>query len=466
MVAKSPAPEASAPVRESHGALGAFDIGCVVVGGIIGVGIFFTPSRVAACVDHSGQVVAAWTLGGALAILGALVFAWLSRRVPGHGGMYLFVRAGFGDLAAFVYGWANWLAIQAGALAVVALVMAEYLERATGWTPFRGGDGATGRIVVAVSAILVLTAINTLGIHVGRRTQNVLTAGKVAALLGLVAAAFFGPAATPVERESRPVVGWMAGLAAAMLPVLFSFGGWQQGSFVAGAARRPARDVPLGIVVGVAVVVVTYLGVNLALIQILGFQRAAEEPAIAGAAVRQVLAGHGGAELGARVMSAAVVVSALGVMNTICLAPPFVLHAMARHGLFFRRVGRLHPRHGTPTVGVVVQGTWGALLLLSAWWALGSQADEVLGRLLNGVVFIDWVFFALCGLGGWRLARSGGEPAGIRWMAAAFGVAAVVVAVGAVYTDPGASAVGSGVCLVGGLLGWRVIANRAVRAAE
>ena len=434
--------------------LGAFDIGCVVVGGIIGVGIFFTPQRVAAVVDHGGQVILAWALGGVLAILGALVFAWLGRRVVGDGGMFQYIFRAFGPLPAFIYGWANWLVIQAGALGVIGLVMAQYLDRAISATG-RETFGFGARVGIAVGAILFFTLVNVLGLRAGRRMQNVLTVTKVLAVLALIVVALFsdGGARLPEVSAARAPVGWPAAMAAAMLPVLFSFGGWQQGSFVAGAARVPERDVPLGIIAGVLVVVVAYLSVNLALIDVLGFDRAAREPAIADAAVRTVLRPYGYDELGGRVISWAVVISSLGILNTICLAPPFVLHAMARRGLFPAAVGRLDPRFGTPTLGVLIQGVWGAALLVLAWLLLGSDAGEILSGLLNGVVFVDWVFFALCGCAAWKLSAAETVGSGfwqpIRWVSALFALAAVTVAVGAVATDWKASMVGAGVCVLG-----------------
>ncbi|MEM7204147.1 MAG: amino acid permease [Planctomycetota bacterium] len=425
--------------------LGAFDIGCIVVGGIIGVGIFFTPAKVAAAVDTPALMIAAWGVGAVLAIIGALVFAGLSRLAPGHGGTFVYIAKGFGPLPAFLYGWANWLVIQAGALAVVGMVMVDYLEQAVFGGPVLG---AAARVAVAVVAIAALTLTNAAGLRVGKRVQNALTVAKVGALLVLVAialaaaAAGVAPVEPPAPREPR---GPWVSLGAAMLPVLFSFGGWQQGSFVAGAARRPERDVPLGIVFGVLVVAASYLAVNLAFLSILGHEGAAQSSTIAEEATRRALDAFGIGDVAGRLLSAAVVVSAVGIMNTICLAPPFVLHAMAREGLFFAAVGRLHPIAGVPVLGVLTQGFWGAALLVGAHVAL-PEPQAALGFVLDGIVFVDWVFYGGCGLALFVLAK---ERARDRVIGAAFALGAVAVALGAVLTKTAPSAVGLGLCALG-----------------
>jgi APA family basic amino acid/polyamine antiporter len=443
--------------------LTAFDVGCVVIGGILGVGIFFTPRAVAGAVDGPGEVVVAWGIGGLIAGLGAMVFAELSARVPGHGGMFAYIHRAFGARPSFLYGWANWLVIQSGAMAVIALVLVDYAGQVV------GADRAPSDVVrvgIASAAILLFTALNAFGLRVGRGVQNSLTVIKVVAVFALVLLGFLalggdgggrGPAPSDTGPSEGP--GLAARLAAAMLPVLFSFGGWQQGSFVAGAARR-TRDVAVGVIGGVAVVVVAYLGVNLAFLALLGFEGARASEAIGADAVRVALTPYGLGDLGARALAALVVLSSLGILNTICLAPPFVLHAMSREGLFPAAVGRLHPTRHVPVVAVLVQGLWAVALLwvTQAFAALSGNggAVDALGFLLDGVVFVDWLFFGLCGLALFRLRRAGhgdGE-AGYRVrhprvVAGAFTLFALLVTVGAVATSPLPSLAGLAVCGVG-----------------
>jgi APA family basic amino acid/polyamine antiporter len=429
--------------------LTAFDIGCVVVGGIIGVGIFFTPATVARAVDTPGQVILAWSLGGVLAVLGALVFAELSVLVPGHGGMFRYIQAAFGRGPAFLYGWANWLVIQAGALGIVGLLLADNLDIAL-FGSSRLPAGA--KLGIAVAAMLLFTASNVAGLHVGKRVQNALTVLKVLALGFLVALAWLQGDVPPAPLPEPSGRSLPAMLASAMLPVLFATGGWQQGSFLAGAARRPLRDLPLGILGGVAIVVVTYITVNLAYLDLLGIDGARRSAAIGADAARQALGDSGG-----RVLAAMVAVSAAGIMNTICLAPPYVLYAMAQEGLFPVPFGRLHPRLHTPVLGVLGQGLWAVALLLGVH--LGVRASgrgttiETMDFVCNGVVFVDWLFFAACGFALLRLRRMP-VPGGFRVpggavVAALFAAGAVAVTIGSIAQQVWPSLVGGGLTLLG-----------------
>ncbi|MEZ5963478.1 MAG: APC family permease [Planctomycetota bacterium] len=430
--------------------LTAFDIGCVVVSGIVGVGIFFTPQRVAAAVDGPLQMVTAWGIGGVIALCGALVFAELSRLVPGYGGTFVYIERAFGPLPAFLYGWANWLIIQAGALAVVGLVMVDHLDVAL----YGEAKADPGRAVtITLATIGAFTVVNALGLHVGKRVQNAFSVLKMAAIFGLVALGLFvGESHPGATRSSHEPHGWVAALGQAMLLVLFSYGGWQQGAFVAGAARRPLRDVPLGIAAGVLVVVLAYVSINLTYLNLLGFDAAGQTPTIAADACRAALAPLGAGDLGARVMAAAITVSALGIMNTILLAPPWVLHAMAQRGLFLRACGHVHPRFGSPIVGVVAQGTWAMAMLVVTYFGFGRSTQDTLGFLLTGVVFVDWLFYALCGLTLVALARR--PDARLVWrispaVAVLFTLFAALVMLGAIVTQPLPSALGAGLCALG-----------------
>jgi APA family basic amino acid/polyamine antiporter len=437
-------------VTEPRRELSAFDIGCVVIGGIIGVGIFFTPQRVAAAVDTPQQVLLVWGLGGLLAVLGALVFAELSLLVPGHGGVFRYLQAAFGREVAFLYGWSNWFVIQAGALGVVALLLVDYLEKLCNLEGLRAGAGwdPTHKVLLAGGCMLLFTGVNVLGLRVGKNVQNALTVLKVGALLFLVALSWVTPtrAPEPLPQASGRSLPFMIG--AAMLPVLFAMGGWQQGSFVAGAARR-RLSVPIGILAGVAVVVVTYMTVNLAYLDLLGFQRARSSSAIGADAAEVALGAAGG-----RVLAAMVVVSAAGIMNTICMAPPYVLYTMAQQGCFPAAFGRLHARFGTPVLGVLGQGVWGVLLLLGvhfgAQWCSPKSTIDTLGFVCDGVVFADWMFFTLTGAALLRLRRTSEVRSSFgSVVAAAFTLGALTVMVGAFASQRSASLTGLGLVLLG-----------------
>lgn len=447
--------------------LSAFDLGCVVIGGIIGIGIFFTPGTVARRVDSSNEMLLAWGLGGVLAVLGALTFADLAARVPGHGGIFRYLHTAFGRLPAFLFGWANWLVVQAGALTVVALLFVEHVERAVFGEPVCTPQQ---RVWIAAASIAFLTATNLMSLRVGKRVQNALVIAKIAAISLLVVAAVVATG-HPVETALPTPNGgslWSR-LASAMLPVLFAIGGWQQGSFVAGAARRPQRDVPLGILLGVAVVIAVYFAINLAYLSLLGFDGARSTSAIGADAAQKAL-GQGGQQ----VFAAMVAISAAGIMNTICMAPPYVLLAMAEEGLFPRIFAYRSPRLRTPVFGVLGQGLWAVLLLLlvhAVSLANASPGDDAgkvtfatLDFVCDSVVFVDWLVFMLCGFALLRLRRSGlPSPLrlpGIGVAALLFAFSAMAVAVGAIAQKPLPSAVGAVIVLLG------IPASRWLRPAD
>jgi APA family basic amino acid/polyamine antiporter len=457
-VTRAPATADPAP------SLGAFDVGCVVIGGIIGVGIFFTPQKVAERVDNADLVIAAWAIGGALAVLGALVFASLSTLVPGHGGIFRYIHAAFGRWPAFLYGWANWLVIQAGALGVVALILVGNLDVLLFREPRLSPDAQVG---IAAAAMLLFTITNVVGLQVGKRVQNLLTVMKVLALLFLVVLSWC-TAARPAEAPPPPTGKSVAAqLSSALLPVLFAIGGWQQGSFLAGAVRRPSRNLPLGILGGVAIVIVTYITVNLAYLDLLGFEAARRSGAIGTDAARAGLGDAGG-----RVLAGMVVISAAGIMNTICMAPPYVLLAMAREGLFPAAFGRLHARFGTPLLGVLGQGLWAVVLLFGVHlFARGAdQTTDTLGFVCDGVVFVDWLFFTLCGAALLRLRRKAGPGAfrlpGGGLVAALFAAGALAVTIGALAEQRQASLTGVAIVAVGLVLYVTCMRGRSAAASR
>lgn len=427
--------------------LSAFDYSCVVAGGIIGVGIFFTPSVVAQKVENETQLLLAWVLGGLLAIIGGLVFAELAGRVPGHGGMFRYVHQAFGRVPAFLYGWANWLVIQAGALGIVTVFAVEHAVEVV-------SPGTELKPVVLTSAsvaiILAFTLLNVWGLRFSRVFQNVLVLAKLAAVMGLVMLAVFSGGATeraPSESVASTGGGAFA-LLGAILPVMFSFGGWQQGPSVAGSAKS-TQAVSKGIVAGILAVVLAYLAINLAIVELLGFDGARSAGRTVGIeAAKAALEPVGLGDLGKRVFAFAVVLSAVGIMNTFLLAPPFVLHAMAKKGLFFRRAKSVSSR-GTPVFAVWAQGGWAILLLV-----LTRQVNASLGELVDGVVFVDWLFMGLCGVALWRLRRRSVESDGFRVpfgsvLVPLFVVAAVLVMVGAIWTRPEPSMIGGAIVVLG-----------------
>jgi APA family basic amino acid/polyamine antiporter len=310
---------------------------------------------------------------------------------------------------------------------------------------------------LAAASILAFMATNLLSLRVGKRVQNTLIVAKIGAIVVLVAAAGLAASgAAPVAAMKSAGGTIWSRLAAAMLPVLFAIGGWQQGSFVAGAAKRPQRDVPIGILCGVGVVVAVYFAINLAYLSLLGFDGARQSSAI-GADAAQAAFGS----WGQRAFAGMVAVSAMGIMNTICMAPPYVLLAMAQEGLFPRLFARVDARTGTPIVGVLAHGLWAAALLVlvhaatQAFAAVESDSGKrtlsVLDFVCDSVVFVDWLVYGMCGLALLALRRRSGAPlsripfAGTA--AVLFAAGAGTVAIGAVAQKPWPSLLG--VVLVG-----------------
>src|SRR5581483_6147539 len=245
--------------------LGLFDATMIVMGGIVGSGIFRNPSVVAHHVHTTFLILGVWTLGGALAMAGAFIWAELATRLPGVGGQYMYLREAYHPVVAFVYGWVLLLVTQTGGMAAVAVAFAHYYREITGF----GGSDA----IIAVTALMSLTAINCLGARTGSNVQSALMlmkAGAIAALV-VIGMAFGGGHVQATPLLGEPVSTTLLGsIAAAMTPIAFAYGGWQTASFVAGEMRNPRRDLSRGLVMGVIGVIVLYLSVNFVCVKVLG----------------------------------------------------------------------------------------------------------------------------------------------------------------------------------------------------
>ncbi len=353
-------------------ALGTFDAAVVVVGAIVGSGIFINPYLVAQRVGTGGWVLGAWAFGGAVALAGAMAYSELGALLPRAGGQYVYLRDAWHPLAGFLYGWALLTIIETGAIAAVALAFAEYALRAV-------GRPRVEPQALAVLAIAAVSAINWIGIKSGSRTLNVLVVLKVAALAALIAVGLYLPVpAAAASSVGRAAPTWLA-FGSAMVPVFFAYGGWQNLNYVAEELKDPLRALPKALAVGTASVVVIYLLVNLAYLRALGHDGLAATPTPAAAALGAVAGG-----LGDRLAALAIAISTFGFLNLSVLAPSRVYWAMADDGRLPSPMARLHPRFRTPTVAIAVQSVWSCALALT-----GSY-----GRLLDYVVFADATFFA------------------------------------------------------------------------
>jgi len=356
----------------------------VVVGGIIGAGIFINPYIVAQRLDSPGWVLSAWILGGLVAMAGALTFAELGVIRPKAGGHYAYIREAFHPLLGFLYGWALLFMIETGAIAAVALTFAEYTLRLLG----REGVAA---LPLALSAILLVGGINALGIKPGSRVLNVLVVLKVLALAILIGigilippsvdpagAGLMDPGASGGGASALPAIA----LGAALVPVMFSFGGWQNVNYVAEEIRDPLRNLPRSLILGTVVVVVVYVLANWVYLRTLGHGGLAGTLTPAADAARATMG-----PVGDRFLALTISVSTFGFLNLTMLAPTRVYYAMARDGVFLESVSRLHPRFRSPTRAIFLQTGLAVVLL---FWKDYAQ-------LVDYVVFADWIFFGLAG---------------------------------------------------------------------
>jgi basic amino acid/polyamine antiporter, APA family len=349
----------------------------IVMGGIIGAGIFVNPSVVARQVHTPMLILGAWLIGGAIALIGAFVYAELAVLRPRVGGQYAYLRDAYHPIVAFLYGWTLLLVVQTGGMAGAAIIFGRYFRELSGLP--------IPEQAVAAITLGILTAINCFGIRAGSNVQSALMLTKLGAIAMLIGVGWMivAPAAPGLTTSPPPATGsaWQ-GLAAAMVPVLFAYGGWQTASFVSGEMRDPRRDLPRGLFIGVTGVIVIYVLVTWVCLRALGPAGLAFTNTPASEVMRQALGSRG-----AKLIACGIAVSTAGFLSQSILTAPRVYYAMARDGVFFKAVGRLNERTRVPVVAIVLQGAWAALV------AMTGRYEQI----LNYVVTIDVLFFGLTG---------------------------------------------------------------------
>ena len=433
-----------APQVDSFGLarrLGLFDATMLVMGGIIGSGIFVTPAEVARHVGTPLLIVGVWVLGGIVALAGALVYAELASRRPAVGGQYAYLRDAYGPLPAFLYGWSLLLVIQSGGMAAVAITFARYFNDLI---HLQLNDSA-----VAVAVLALLTMINCLGVRSGSNVQSALMLLKIAAIAALVAAGLWFAPASPELAAPPMASGWtVAAIGAAMTPVMFSYGGWQTSSFVAGEMRNPGRDLARGLVLGVIGVIILYTAVAFVGIHALGPQDLAASKTPASDVMRIALG-----EKGAAFIAIGIAISALGFLSQGMLTAPRVYFAMAEDGVFFRAVATVSERTRVPVVAIVLQGVAAAMIALSGTF----------GQILSYVVSVDFLFFGLTGAalfvfrGKFAGEHAGFSAPGHPVTTGLFVVACFVVVLATVWNNPINSLIGYAILGAGipAFIHWR-----------
>ena len=361
--------------------IGLYAATAITVGSIIGSGIFRSPHSVAQELPSEALMLAAWILGGALSLCGSLALAEMAALHPSTGGLYVFIREGFGRRLAFVFGWASLAVIKPTVIASITSVFAVYFCQALGWP-------ATAQLPVGLAAIALLTFINWLGVREGATTQTLLTTLKVAGILGLCAAAFglphagAGPGATGAEAPALPGHPLFLAMVAAMIPILFAYDGWTDSTYVAGEIVNPQRNLPIAILGGTVIVVVVYVLTNLAYFAVLTPREVATYEAVASETVRRILG-----EWGGRALAVLVSVSTFGTISASILTGPRVTLAMAADGLFWRRAAHVHERRGTPDFALWLQGA-----LSCVWLSLAARGFEDVS---GWFVTTSWLFYGL-----------------------------------------------------------------------
>ncbi|MFB3825275.1 MAG: APC family permease [Bryobacteraceae bacterium] len=376
--------------------LGLLDSTTIVMGSMIGSGIFIVSADIARQVNSPGLLLMTWLVTALLTITAALSYGELAAAMPHAGGQYCYLREAFGPMSGFLYGWTLFLVIQTGTIAAVAVAFAKYTGVFFPWVSGRnyllgaGRIGLTTQQLVAIAVLVLLSWSNTRGIRTGAVVQNVFTFAKVAALVGLVGLGLaLGRNQEAVSRNfedfwGNASWGWetirIAGVA--MVGALFSSDAWNNITFTAGEVRNPRRNLPLSLALGVGLVSLLYLASNFVYLNVLPLEaiQGASEDRVATAAASRILGPPA-----VQFMAAAIMISTFGCANGIILAGARVYYAMARDGLFFRRAGTLDEKHHTPAFALFIQCAWGVLLTLS-----GGYSD-----LLDYVIFAVLLFYIL-----------------------------------------------------------------------
>ena len=423
--------------------IGLLDATTIVISGIIGGGIFFTPATVAQQLPSGTWIIVAWCAGAIVAFAGALTFAELGSRFPQAGGHYVYIRDAFGGLPAFLYGWMLLLIVATGALASLALAFAGYVSAFIPMTP--SGQRIFGSVTIAL-----LSVINILGVKPGARTTTLLTFIKVLGLGILIVWGLAVPHSRPVAVFGPGPSSVLAGLAAALVPISFTYGGWQQLNFVAGEIKDAQRKVPAALALGVAIVAAIYVGANLVYLRALQPEGMAASTAIAQESAR-ILFG----DFASRAITVLIAISILAFSNVVIMVTPRVFYAMARDRVFFSALADVHPRFQTPAKAIALQGVWAIFLVV-----VGS-----IGALVNGVVFADWIFFGLgaASLFVYRKRQSDApsfQTPGYPIVPIFFIIAAIVAVGSAVLTYPRESVIGV-VLLAAGCAAYVIARKRA-----
>ncbi len=411
----------------------------LVAGTIIGASIFVQASEITSLVPSIPVILLAWTAAGVLSLFGALVCAELTSAFPRAGGVYVFLRETYGPMAGFLWGWSMFWIMHSGIIAIMAVVFARYAA-------FFGTFDDRGIRMIAVGAIVGISAINYFGVRWGSRVQTLFTAAKILAIVFIVCVGFAVGSSLPEHfqysanhADEFRVQVTMVGFLLALIAGLFTFGGWHIVTYIAEETVNPQRTIPLALMIGISVVTVCYVALNLVYFYVLPLTDVAASTRVAADVAVRLIGSRGGA-----IVSALVTFSAFGAMTGSILAAPRVYFAMARDGLLFQWVNEVHPQYRTPHRAIMLQAVWASALV---WTGTYRQ-------LFTRVIFIQWAFFALMAAGIFLLRRRADyKPVyriwGYPWVPVVFIVASLAIVINRFRAEPIDSLAGVGLVAVG-----------------
>ena len=414
------------------------DLILLIIGSVIGSGIFLVPGPVLRQLGHSvGVASLVWIAGGILSLLGALTYGELAAMRPESGGLYVYVRDGFGSLPAFLYGWSMFLAIASGTIASLAVAFSTYLGAVVPLSPL------TGKIV-ASAVIAVITIVNVWGTRKSSDLQNYTTLIKVLLIVGISVILLIlgrGYSGIPAALWTEPAsASLFSRFGLAMIAVLWAYEGWQFVTYCAGETVNPQKDFPRALASSVVFLAGVYLLANYAYLAALGPARAADSETIAATSIATVLGPSA-----AKLVALTILVSVFSAINSVSLTAPRVFFAMANDGLFFRKLAEVHPRFHTPAFAVILLGLWSAVLS-----CMGKFQE-----LVNYTMFVAWIFYGLGAASVFRYRRKYPDlprpyrVPGYPWMPLLFVGAAIALVLNVIVSTPRNAAIGLGIVALG-----------------
>ncbi len=437
--------------------LGPWDAAAIVISNVIGVGIFITPGFIATLLPNRAAILGVWTIGGILALFGALAYAELATRQPEAGGEYVYLREAFGGLAAFLTGWTSFVAGFSGAIAAGGAGIAAYLDRllpgvgnAAPIAAWHAGPltlTLSVRAMVAIAVIITLALVQMRGVGFGRVLQNSLTTLKVGALLLFAAAGFVVTrvgGAAPAFAATAPIrpTSWLL----ALVPVMFSYSGWNAAVYVAEEIKQPVRNVPRALLIGTVGTAALYLALNALYLRVVPQEQFIGSVAVGEVAAERLFGSAAGVLFA--VVAVVILLSSLSAMTTV---GPRVYFAMARDGAFVPAAARIHPRYRTPAIAIIAQALWSSLLVLSGTFE----------QLLTYTGFGLILFSSLAVLSLFFVRRTPTESAvfrawGYPWAPALFCLVGFAIVVNTIVEAPGVASAGLGVMAAGVPIYWWV----------